>query len=91
MEHKQAFSTARRAGCACGFVAESNSRENARRQLIRHIINPQAPGKLADAPADHAGCTVEKWSDRWGVCAAHSKYVDLEANTVDTQQGVFAL
>ena len=91
MEHKQAFSTARRAGCTCGFVTESNARENARRQLIRHLVRPQAPGKVADTPEDHPHCTIEKWSDRWGVCANHSKYVDLEALTVDTRQTELAL
>lgn len=84
--HRLAFSTAYRAGCACGFVAEKTPREGARRRVIRHITNPQAPGKIADAPYEHANCHVEPWSVKWGICTDHRVYIDLEARGVDPDQ-----
>lgn len=91
MEHRKTFSTARRAGCICGYVAEATPREGANRALIRHITRPQAPGKIADTPAEHSTCPVEQWNVKWGVCREHHVYVDLEAGGVDPDQAALPL
>lgn len=86
IEHRKSFSTAKRAGCVCGHIAVSTSRENANRALIRHITNPQAPGKIADAPYEHRGCKLEEWSGRYGICTDHLVYIDQQAGGVDPHQ-----
>lgn len=84
-EHRQAFITYRKAGCACGVVIDAVSRKDAAQRLIHHITHPSAAQRIADAPADHKTCKLEIWSDRWSVCTNHMVYVDMETGHVGQQ------
>lgn len=81
MEHRKAFITKTKAGCACGTVLDATNRKDAAQRLAEHMRHPSAAQRIADAPAEHANCKIEIWSERWGVCEQHLVYVDLNAGT----------
>lgn len=83
VEHRKAFITYRRAGCACGAVMEAVSRLDAAQKLAGHMLHPSAANRIADTPKEHQSCTTEQWNDRWAVCVNHNVYVDLDAGRVN--------
>lgn len=81
MEHRKAFITKTKAGCACGAVIDAASRKDAAQRLAGHMRHPSAAQRIADAPEEHRNCKIEIWSERWAVCEEHLVYVDLDAGT----------